>query len=87
MLGIAGQNLERWKEKFKAELLHQAEQWRQRCLALYETFMASGPFHATVTTTEAMEAIAGVHAEMDKVVLFRLFFLSVDGKSISYEES
>ena len=67
VLGVAGQNLERAKEKFKETLLFQAEQWRQKCLQLYDLFMTSGPFHATFSSAEALEFTANIHVEMAKV--------------------
>ncbi|XP_059156869.1 dynein axonemal heavy chain 2-like isoform X2 [Physella acuta] len=57
--------LKKHKERFKAGLLSQAEEFKKQAAELMKEFETSGPFTSTIKTDDALSAIANVYAAMD----------------------
>ncbi|KAJ8310645.1 hypothetical protein KUTeg_012510 [Tegillarca granosa] len=57
--------LKKHKEKFKSGLLAQSEEFKKQVHNLLDEFATKGPFASNITTTDALENIAGIRAQLD----------------------
>ncbi|KAK3095642.1 hypothetical protein FSP39_017066 [Pinctada imbricata] len=61
----AEQMLKKHKEKFKSGLLAQSEEFKKQVHNLLDEFQTKGPFTSNITTSEALENIGAIRAQMD----------------------
>lgn len=65
MLVDSEQMIKKHKEKFKASLLSQSDEFKKQVNNLLVDFQSNGPFSSTIPTSDALSSIAGIRAQLD----------------------